>query len=49
MNRILRPGGYFVLSQKHNNIEEEEGFAWSNFNLFLLLIEERQLFFVLKQ
>lgn len=24
MNRILRPGGYFVLSQKHNSIEEEE-------------------------
>ncbi|XP_054798257.1 probable methyltransferase PMT28 isoform X2 [Prosopis cineraria] len=25
MNRILRPGGYFLLSTKHNSIEEEEG------------------------
>lgn len=24
MNRILRPGGYFILSSKHDNIEEEE-------------------------
>ncbi|CAK7349294.1 unnamed protein product [Dovyalis caffra] len=24
MNRILRPGGYFILSTKHDNIEEEE-------------------------
>ncbi|KAK4429252.1 putative methyltransferase PMT28 [Sesamum alatum] len=27
MNRILRPGGYFILSTKHNSIEAEE--AWS--------------------
>lgn len=25
MNRILRPGGYFVLSTEHENIEVEEG------------------------
>lgn len=25
MNRILRPGGYFILSSKHDNIEDEEG------------------------
>ncbi|KAK4276588.1 hypothetical protein QN277_014718 [Acacia crassicarpa] len=25
MNRLLRPGGYFLLSAKHNSIEEEEG------------------------
>lgn len=25
MNRILRPGGYFILSSKHDNVEEEEG------------------------
>lgn len=25
MNRILRPGGYFILSTKHDSIEEEEG------------------------
>lgn len=25
MNRILRPGGYFLLSAKHHSIEEEEG------------------------
>ncbi|OVA07022.1 CBS domain [Macleaya cordata] len=24
MNRILRPGGYFILSKKHDTIEEEE-------------------------
>ncbi|KAK9269967.1 hypothetical protein L1049_025540 [Liquidambar formosana] len=24
MNRILRPGGYFIMSAKHDNIEEEE-------------------------
>ncbi|EXB63944.1 putative methyltransferase PMT28 [Morus notabilis] len=24
MNRILRPGGYFILSTKHDNIEDEE-------------------------
>lgn len=24
MNRILRPGGYFILSTKHDNMEEEE-------------------------
>ncbi|KAF5468474.1 hypothetical protein F2P56_012622 [Juglans regia] len=24
MNRILRPGGYFILSSKHDSIEEEE-------------------------
>ncbi|KAG8377787.1 hypothetical protein BUALT_Bualt08G0070000 [Buddleja alternifolia] len=24
MNRILRPGGYFIMSNKHNNIEAEE-------------------------
>ncbi|KAL6317943.1 hypothetical protein AAG906_030989 [Vitis piasezkii] len=24
MNRILRPGGYFILSSKHDNIEDEE-------------------------
>ncbi|XP_065882061.1 probable methyltransferase PMT28 [Euphorbia lathyris] len=24
MNRILRPGGYFILSTKHENVEEEE-------------------------
>ncbi|KAJ0087521.1 hypothetical protein Patl1_09136 [Pistacia atlantica] len=27
MNRILRPGGYFILSTKHDSIEEEEGLA----------------------
>lgn len=25
MNRILRPGGYFILSSKHDSIEAEEG------------------------
>lgn len=25
MNRILRPGGYFILSSKHDNVEDEEG------------------------
>ncbi|CAJ1972437.1 unnamed protein product [Sphenostylis stenocarpa] len=25
MNRILRPGGYFIMSTKHDSIEEEEG------------------------
>lgn len=25
MNRILRPGGYFILSTKHDSIEDEEG------------------------
>lgn len=25
MNRILRPGGYFILSTEHENIEVEEG------------------------
>lgn len=32
MNRILRPGGYFVLSTKHDNIEDEEG----SFSLYVL-------------
>ncbi|GAV58866.1 Methyltransf_29 domain-containing protein [Cephalotus follicularis] len=27
MNRILRPGGYFILSSKHDSIEEEEAMA----------------------
>ncbi|KAL5704614.1 tRNA 4-demethylwyosine synthase (AdoMet-dependent) [Ranunculus cassubicifolius] len=27
MNRILRPGGYFILSTKHDNIEEEEALS----------------------
>ncbi|KAE8100229.1 hypothetical protein FH972_018151 [Carpinus fangiana] len=27
MNRILRPGGYFILSTKHENIEEEEAMS----------------------
>ncbi|KAL3639188.1 hypothetical protein CASFOL_017095 [Castilleja foliolosa] len=27
MNRILRPGGYFILSTKHNSIEAEEAFT----------------------
>ncbi|KAL6493104.1 hypothetical protein OROGR_032863 [Orobanche gracilis] len=27
MNRILRPGGYFILSTKHNSIEAEEVFS----------------------
>lgn len=27
MNRILRPGGYFILSTMHDSIEEEEGLA----------------------
>ncbi|KAL0553493.1 hypothetical protein IC582_007388 [Cucumis melo] len=27
MNRILRPGGYFILSSKHDNIEEEEAMS----------------------
>lgn len=25
MNRILRPGGYFILSSRQDNIEDEEG------------------------
>lgn len=31
MNRILRPSGYFILSTKHDNIEEEEGMAFMSF------------------
>lgn len=27
MNRILRPGGYFILSTKHDNAEEEEAMS----------------------
>lgn len=27
MNRILRPGGYFILSTKHDNIEDEEAMS----------------------
>lgn len=27
MNRILRPGGYFILSSKHSSIEVEEGLS----------------------
>ncbi|XP_038904647.1 probable methyltransferase PMT28 isoform X1 [Benincasa hispida] len=27
MNRILRPGGYFILSSKHDSIEEEEAMS----------------------
>ena len=30
MNRILRPGGYFIMSTKHDSREEEEG--WSHLN-----------------
>ena len=28
INRILRPGGYFILSTKHDNIEDDEGFSY---------------------
>lgn len=31
MNRILRPSGYFILSTKHDSIEEEEGMAFMSF------------------
>lgn len=27
MNRILRPGGYFILSTKHDSFEDEEGLS----------------------
>lgn len=27
MNRILRPGGYFILSSRHDSIESEEGLS----------------------
>ncbi|KAF5182035.1 S-adenosyl-l-methionine-dependent methyltransferases superfamily protein [Thalictrum thalictroides] len=27
MNRVLRPGGYFILSTKHDNIEDEEAMS----------------------
>lgn len=37
MNRILRPGGYFILSTKHDNIEEEEGLIPYAFKTFLFL------------
>lgn len=28
MNRILRPGGYFILSTKHDSFEDEEGLSY---------------------
>jgi len=37
MNRILRPGGYFILSTKDDNIEEEEGLIPYAFKTFLCL------------
>lgn len=46
LNRILRPGGYFVLSEKHSSIEKEEGLAWSNLISSLLVIEDRIIFYV---
>lgn len=35
MNRILRPGGYFILSTKHDSIEEEEGSTFVFFKFLL--------------
>lgn len=38
MNRILRPGGYFILSTSRDNIEVEEGTPLvTSFSLFLLV------------
>lgn len=41
INRILRPGGYFILSTKHNSIEEENGQALSFLFYCLLCFEYR--------
>lgn len=37
MNRILRPGGYFILSSKHDSIEEEEGLPCSSSFYFVFV------------
>lgn len=47
MNRILRPGGYFIMSTKHDSIEEEEGLSqfwikkcthwWNKGTMFLVI------------
>lgn len=47
MNRILRPGGYFIMSTKHDSIEEEEGLSqfwikkcthwWDKGTMFLVI------------
>lgn len=42
MNRILRPSGYFILSTKHDSIEEEEGLAPCTFEAYSSLFLQRK-------
>lgn len=46
INRILRPGGYFIISSKHGDLESEEGMlkfyicrkTWNDSNFDAILI-----------
>lgn len=35
VNRILRPGGYFIISSKSADLESEEGMSWYNYVTYI--------------